>query len=831
MVRRLLYILLVAISCLLSVDGAMAQSETMVIGKVTSSVDDSPMAGVYVFTFKTVGEAKAEYRIASDSYEMGYMPEFFKDIRTAFDGTYEATLPVNGAIIFYKHPYKPVMVQVKGQSKINVSIEATQELPEVEVIGEAKNLKDDVIEEEMVIGNLYTKKMRYEFKKDLLGAVDGIGKTNARLVSQVYVVRADGTDTLEYMCPIVQDGEQFHKTQALWRKDTLYSIASKMPPMTNEQDSILFDVKFEVPDKNIYYCKANIWIEDYIKTYYQDTCFILSTARVRRPFQFLEYTFDECNLDHQEHMKPPRKEQVNTAKNMKLQFKVGKAELDRTDSATVAALDSLKDELRAICADPAAKLKELHFEGYSSPEGTFSKNKDLSNRRTMTVKNEVFSVVPRDLQSMVYETSNGYVAGWDEVAAILERDSLLTEAAAVRSIVEKYPNNLDRQGADVRKLPYYQTLIKERLGELRQVKCKHLAEIMRFLTPEEILEKYNTDADYRNGKKMLTLNEYWHLFALIKDEKALEGIYSRALKASVKSEGRPWVLPANNLAVRYLRREKADTNLLKPFLKDGRPMNYSEMDFDTGERIKYNHPEVIANQAQMFMVAGNYKRAVQLTDKVKTKYPLLDAVCKLLGRYKLDMTDQKALFELIENSSNRNRVVMRLYQKKYDTTTVAALQALPQDEALTDYLKVQRLCRQYDGAAKMGREDFNREEDPALLMPNDEIIPAATQEEIKAVRDAIKVLQEDIQLYIDLGMASDAEKLQKEMESQMKTVENMEKGEETVIQKPCSVYEVAFTYLKRCFERDPKFIDTARGDLDIDEELLNDVLGIKPKKK
>ena len=153
---------------------------------------------------------------------------------------------------------------------------------------------------------------------------------------------------------------------------------------------------------------------------------------------------------------------------------------------------------------------------------------------------------------------------------------------------------------------------------------------MRFLTPEEILEKYNTDEAYRNGKKVLTLNEYWHLFALIKDPKALEGIYKRALIASRKTEGRPWALPANNLAVMFLKREQADTNLLKPFLKDGRPMNHSEMDFDTGQRIMYNHPEIIANQAQMFMLAGDFQRAVQLTDKVKTKYELLDAVCKLL---------------------------------------------------------------------------------------------------------------------------------------------------------------------------------------------------------
>ena len=646
--RRCLAFMLTLVAVILFAAKANAQSETMVIGTVTSSVDGSPMAGVNVFTFKTVGEARDEFKMAMASYEMGYMPEFFKDIRTAFDGTYEVTLPVSGAIIFYKHPFKPKLEIIGNRSKINVEIEATRELDASELI-ETYDRKDAVIEEEMVIGNLYSKKFRYDFNTELLGAVEGIGKTNARLISQVYVVRADGSDTLQYMAPIVIDGEQYHKTQALWRRDTLYSIADKLPRLSNEQDSILFDVKFEVPDKSVYYCKANIWVEDYIKTYYQDTCFILSTARVRRPFQFLEYSFDECHLDHQEHMKPPRKEQVNTAKNMKLQFKVGKAELDKTDSVTVAALDSLKEELIGICMDPAAKLRELHFEGYSSPEGSFAKNQDLSNRRTMTVRNEVLSVIPADQRSRVYQTSRGFVSGWDEVAALLERDSLFTEASVLRGIVEKYPGNLDRQGADIRRLPYYQTLIKERLSELRQVKCKHLAEVMRFLTPEEILHKYNTDADYRNGKKMLTLNEYWHLFALIKDEKALESIYKRALVASKRAEGRPWALPANNLAVLYLRREQADTNLLKPFLKDGRPMNYEETDFDTGLRIRYNHPEVIANQAQMYMLAGNYQRAVQLTDKVKSKYQLLDAVCKLLGRYKLDFSDREALYNLSKN--------------------------------------------------------------------------------------------------------------------------------------------------------------------------------------
>ena len=804
-----------------------AQSETTVVGRVTSSVDGSPMAGVYVFSFKTLAEAKAEYKVASELYQLGYSPDYFKDIRTLMDGTYEVTLPISGGIIFYKHPYKPVLAAVKGQSSIDVVIEATRELPEVEVVGEAKQLRDPVIEEETVIGNTYTKKFRYDFEKERIGEVVGVGRTNARLITQVYIVKADGSDTLQYMLPQVFDGRQYHKTQALWRKDTLYSIADRNPRLTSSLDSVLFDVKFDVPDKSTYYCKANIWVEDYIKTYYRDTCFILSTARVRRPFQFLEYTFTECNLDHNEHIKPPRKESISTPKNMRLRFKVGKAELDRSDAGTIAALDSLKDEIRGICADPAAKLKEIHFAGYASPEGPYSKNLDLSVRRTAVVQSEVLSVVPRDQLEMVYKTSQGFVSGWNDVADILERDSLLAEAEFVRKVVSENPGRWERQDYFIRKSPFYLAVIKQRLEELRQVKCNHLAEVLRFLTPDEILHKYNTDENYKNGDKLLTLNEYWHLFSLVKDPVELESIYKRALSASIKAEGRPWALPANNLAVLYLKREQADTNLLKPFLRDGRPMNYSEMDFETGQRFTFNIPEIVANQAQMYMLTGNFQRAVQLTDKIKSKYELLDAVCKMLGRFKVDVSDQPALFELIENSSPCNRVVMRLFQKQYDSTTVAALQALPQDDPLTDYLKVQRLCRQYGGAVRMKHVDFNRTEDPMLVMPSDEVLPAPSEKEIATVRDVVKILRDDIQLYRDMGLKDEVEKMEKELEEQLTLLAGMEKGESAVIKAECTVYDVAYHYLKRCFDRDKTMIQTARGDLDIDESLLNDVLGIK----
>jgi hypothetical protein len=49
--------------------------------------------------------------------------------------------------------------------------------------------------------------------------------------------------------------------------------------------------------------------------------------------------------------------------------------------------------------------------------------------------------------------------------------------------------------------------------------------VKRILEPHEILKKYQEDSLFRIGKKYMTLNEYWHLFNLVKDEKELESLY------------------------------------------------------------------------------------------------------------------------------------------------------------------------------------------------------------------------------------------------------------------------------------------------------------------
>ena len=811
-----------------------AQSDVLVSGRVTSSVDGGPMAGVEVYIFKTVGDGMYEYKRAGQMYESGYVPEgLVRDVMSRQDGEYELTVPMYGALLFYKHPFKPVLVKVRGRNRHDVVIEATRVIPDAKIVEEGKKItrKGKVIG----FGNKFTvKDFPYFIDVARLGDVQGAGRTNARLVTQMFLTDADGTDTLEYYSPRVYDGEQFHQTQYHWRRDRLYEIADSLPRLTPDRDTVMFNLQFKVDHpEQLYFCKANIWIQDYIKTYYRDTIELLNTGRVSRPFQFLEYSFAHGELDPQAYYKEPRRELVATPKNMKLKFRKESAQLDMSDRKTAAALDSLKEELRHISSDPASALKEIHFQGFASPEGPYEKNLALSRDRTSTVKGNVLSCLPSETLSRVYSTSSGSVAPWSQVADMLEADSFVSEAEKMREIIRKHSGNIGAQGFLIRKLNFYRKLVVPRLEVLRVVKCEYIAEISRYLTPEEILLRYNSDPDFASGKKLMTLNEYWHLFRLIKDSQELERLYRLALDASFKAEREYWALPANYLAVTMLEKKQTDTLLLKPFINENRPLNYSEMDMDTGKRRIVNAEAVVVNQILMFMSVRNYVRAEELSSIVAHSHPMLRAIVCCLGGYlDPDKPEDMALIDMIGGSSPRNKVIVNLFTEKFDSTTVAALNRLPQDEALTLYLKAQRLCLQHSNQAVFMRgADFNRDEDPGFRHPDDKEIPAATDEEIAAARKSLQDLEMEALAYRQMGMTEEVQSVEKDIRKARSALEDMENRVPMVDPAPCKVYDAAYIYLKSCFEKDKRFILTAKSDADINEDLLNDVLGIKQVKK
>lgn len=185
-------------------------------------------------------------------------------------------------------------------------------------------------------------------------------------------------------------------------------------------------------------------------------------------------------------------------------------------------MNKLQEDLMNIVNGEGTTLKEFKITGVSSPEGRYASNLALAKQRTNFALHKITSVIPPAKWSRVYKhPTETRVATWNEVADLLEQDSLTTEAQEIREITEKYKNP-DAQFAAVSRLPYYATAIKERLPQLRTVQYEYKHEIFRELNPDEILDKYLHDPQYADGKKSFTRYEYWHLFQMIKEPKEAE---------------------------------------------------------------------------------------------------------------------------------------------------------------------------------------------------------------------------------------------------------------------------------------------------------------------
>lgn len=249
----------------------------------------------------------------------------------------------------------------------------------------------------------------------------------------------------------------------------------------------------------------------------------------------------------------------------------------------------------------------------------------------------------------------------------------------------------------IRALPYYRSLIVNYLPRLRSVRYQYGYEIFRELTPEEILERYRNDEDYRSGRKKFALYEYWNLFQLVKEPEELEKLYKRAYDESIEANGRPWILAANSLAASYIARGVADTTLLRDFIDLQTPVvNYHLMRMN-GNGYEIVNPEaVVANQMIMYVMTNNFRKAGQLTnilpDNDRNRLVLAYALC-LGGYYKGGNTPEqrrraREVFETVSESSPLNKVVLCLAMntKTYDSLAEEAMSALPGDSALTDYL-------------------------------------------------------------------------------------------------------------------------------------------------
>lgn len=715
--RQCLTILLLALQLFALPLGAQEMKRVTghIVDKTTGKPIDLKQVSVSVYGFNTVAQAEDVKKQMDDDENTFVAPDAqaFPDD----NGYYEITIPETGALIFKADMKPAVLEKVNYRLEINVKIEMGNYIRTSTITAVRDQV--GVLDPQGDIEGNWLK------ARSTIALPENSGKTNARMIVQPILIDGVTKDTLRYLKPTVMDGQEYRVTQLRrmnynadndplnrWLSpDTLTSAAQ----IVNWADTIYL----ENPGKN-YQVKGIIQLEDYNLPYFKKEYF-LASSRLRRPLRFLEYSMEPYMLDPEQYRERAKREKRNTAGNMSLNFMVGKAQLAADDEEGRRQIDSVKSVLLDIIHGEGSQLKEFHITGTASPDGPYAGNMNLAKKRMEYALNQIVSVLPKNVRDRVYMTTTATVAPWTAVAELLEADSLTVEAKAIRDIVSNNPGTPDRQWGKIRALPYYRSLIVNYLPRLRSVRYQYGYEIFRELTPEEILERYRNDEDYRSGRKKFALYEYWHLFQLVKEPEELEKLYKRAYDESIEANGRPWILAANSLAASYIARGVADTTLLRDFIDLQTPVvNYHLMRMN-GNGYEIVNPEaVVANQMIMYVMTNNFRKAGQLTnilpDNDRNRLVRAYALC-LGGYYKGGNTPEqrrraREVFETVSESSPLNKVVLCLAMntKTYDSLAEEAMSALPGDSALTDYLWAviygRKGARTQDFMDDMASEDY-----------------------------------------------------------------------------------------------------------------------------
>ena len=716
MKRNLLICLLAALQLLPLSLGAQEMKRVTghILDKTTGKPIDQKIVSVQVYGFNTVAQAEDVKKKMDRDENTFIVPDSqaFPDD----NGYYEISVPETGALIFKAEMKSAVFEKVNFRLEINVKIEMGNYINTSMVTAVRDQV--GVLDPQGDIEGNYLK------ARSTISLPENSGKTNARMIVQPVLIDGATKDTLRYLKTMVMDGREYHLTQ-LRRMNydpSLDPLNRWLSPDTltaaSQNISWADTIYLENPSKN-YQVKGIIMLEDYNLPYFRKDYF-LASSRLRRPLRFLEYSMAPYSLDPDQYRERAKREKRNTAGNMSLNFKVGKAQLADDDAEGRRQIDSVKAVLLDIIHGEGSQLKEFHITGTASPDGPYAGNVNLAKKRMEYALNQIVSVLPKAVRDRVYMTTTASVAPWTAVAELLEADSLMVEAKAIRDIVAANPGGQDRQWGKIRALPYYRSVIVNYLPRLRSVRYQYGYEIFRELTPEEIMERYQNDEDYRSGRKKFALYEYWHLFRMVKDQGELENLYRRAYDESIEANGKPWILAANNLAESYISRGVADTTLLSRFIDLQTPAVDFRLMRMNGSGYDIVNPEaVVANQMIMYVMSNDFRRAGQLTNilPASDRNRLVRAFALCLGGYYKggNTPDQRSrardVFETVSESSPLNRVVLNLAMntKAYDALAEEAMAALPQDSALTDYLWAviygRKGARSHDFMDDMNSED------------------------------------------------------------------------------------------------------------------------------
>ena len=677
---------------------ALAQKMVKVSGTVYNIAENRKVpfsdVTVDVYAAKTVAVGEDMKKILdSNDQEKTLLLDQEGKTTTDENGYYEILVPDNGALIFKVGLSPSVLKEVRHQMKIDVSIDEGVMLESVTVTAMRLVLKPEPKAPKM-IGNMLIPYNTFKLPPYF-------GNRFSRLIIQPYVLDCETNDTVTFARPSVYDGKEYALTQERkmgydMDRDPLRPYI-KAEALTTRAMNLDWTDTIIVPDPNRNYsCFAIVNLEDYSAS--NSRTYQINTCQTKRPMKFLQYNLFSEQMDPLQHKERAQIEKRNTSDKIQLSFLINSDQLTDTPE-NKQSLTMLRNKLKEIAESPGTVLKEFHVAGTASPDGHYSSNLSLAERRMRKIEQEITSILPQYTLERVDRNPHAEVAPWEEVVKLLERDGKSTEAGKVKEILAKH-KDIGAQGRALKQLDWYSTVIVPYLDELRVVNYNCLYEIYREPNDEEVMAQYRE----KGLKGSYTRYEYWKLFQLITDEKELEALYRRAYEESLEQK-HPWALAGNNLAASYLERDTVDTSILEPLIDLSiHSTDYSRMNADGSRTEIVNRLEVVTNQLCMYIKKGDFEHASVLVKILPedSKFDLLKAYTWALGGYFQGGTTPEEkerahkTFETIKASSPQNEVVMymALDNRAGNAAAKASLAKLPQDSALTWYFKATLSARE-----------------------------------------------------------------------------------------------------------------------------------------
>ncbi len=559
---------------------------------------------------------------------------------------------------------KVATVKVKGQTFLKIELEE-EDVFLGEAVATVKRITDKVQPEPTDIevrGNYFCVKTRVRVPREMFSH-------DTRLVVQPVINNVTRKE-LKLMRPMVYDAQEYNRTQdRLYNFDmdasdgdplakyvTVKSDSTRESGRTNDiigyTDSIYVD---NVKDE--YTCDIYMAIEDYRHILYRDTT-IIARGTVN-PMRWLDYSFNANEITDSAYFPKPEVQLRDSKGQIDLRFPIGKAQFDTADPHNLAETEKLRKQLEQIAREKDATLNSLAIDGTSSPDGRYSSNLTLAQKRMDFAIGYLRSKLPEEMRSHMKFTSNAKVAPWADVISLMRADSLNDEAKQVENIAMRY-DNIDMQSRAMRKLPFYTRLLEGKyLPQLRRVGYVMNYSIFRQLTIAEIDELYQKD--YRQ----LSRFEFFQLYRNEKNAERRETILRQALEMYPS-----FMVAANDLQTILINRQESDAKLLAPFAGQKAPV-----------AVNANHMIALLN-------AGQYTRAdsiAQFLPDMESTHLLLAVSNALNGHY-------EDSYQTIAQTGKRNEVVMLLAMKR-NKEALETSKALPDDEAMTHYLRAVCLNR------------------------------------------------------------------------------------------------------------------------------------------